>query len=67
MRAAKTLRLFGIKSGVDSAEDHPGAAFARDFANFISAKGIPGMNADADDIAALNAFTDPRDSVFHRQ
>ncbi len=48
------LNLFGEQRGVNAAEDHGGAAFANDPPQFVAAKRIGGVNADADDISLLN-------------
>ena len=55
MRAAETVRLFGIKRRVDAAEDHRRTSRPRDHADFVAAKRVAGVNADADDVARLHA------------
>ena len=49
-------RFFGKQGGVNAAVDDPGAAAARHAADGISAQGIAGVHADADDVAGLNGF-----------
>jgi hypothetical protein len=41
---------------VDAAVDDPGSAFAGDAADFVTAEGVAGMDADADDVAGLDGF-----------
>ncbi len=52
--AAQIERLVGVQRGVDAAEDHDRPSGSREGANLVSAKGIAGVNADADDIAGSN-------------
>jgi hypothetical protein len=40
----------GKQGGVDAAVNDPGALFAGNFADFVAADGVAGMDADADDI-----------------
>ena len=49
------VRFLRIECGVNSAEDDIGAALPSQSANLIPAQGIPRMDADADDISALDA------------
>ncbi len=46
--------LFRKQRGVNSAIDHPGAAAASHAADRVSAQGIAGVDADANDVAGLN-------------
>jgi hypothetical protein len=48
--------LFREESGVNATVDDPGAALASDAADFVAAKGVPSVHADADDIAGLDGF-----------
>ena len=41
---------------MDAAVDDPGSALASDAPDFVSAKGVAGMDADADDVAGLDGF-----------
>ncbi len=41
---------------MDAAVDDPGAARAGDAADLVSAQGIAGMDADADDVAGLDGL-----------
>jgi hypothetical protein len=55
VRAANFQSFFRIECGVNSAEDDKGSALSRQFANLISAQGIPRVDSNANDIAGLDA------------
>ena len=56
MCAAQIERLVGVERGVDAAENHDRPPGSREGANFVSAKGVAGVNTDSDDIAGSNGF-----------
>jgi hypothetical protein len=49
-------RFVRKQRGVNAAIDDPGAAGARHAADRVSAQGIAGVDADADDVAGLNGL-----------
>jgi len=52
--------LLGKEGGVNSAVYDPGAARSRYSSNFVSAQGVAGMDADADDVSGMDAFGNNR-------
>ena len=56
MCAAPLERLLRIERGMDSAEHHPGAPLARRASDLVSSQGVAGVDADADDVAGLDAL-----------
>ena len=50
-----SMGLVGIQRGVDAAEHDARAARAHALPDLVAAKRVAGVNADADDVAGLNA------------
>src|ERR1700693_3634098 len=55
MGSAKFMSFVRVKSCVNAAEYHIGAALACQLADFISTEGVGGVDADANNISSLNA------------
>src|SRR5437867_11579418 len=55
MCAPKFMSFVRVKGCVNAAEHHIGAAFACQFANFISPERVGSVDANTDNIASLNA------------
>jgi hypothetical protein len=56
VRLAAFQSLFREKGGVNAAVDDPCSTGSRQAAHLVAAKGVAGMNTDADDVPGLNAF-----------
>src|ERR1035438_6158342 len=56
MCAAVLKRLLRIKRGMDSPEHNPGAALPSRASHLVSSQGVAGVNANAHDVAWLNAL-----------
>ena len=56
MCPAPLKRLFRIERGMDSPEHDPGAALACRASDLVSSQGVAGVNANADDVAGLDAL-----------
>ena len=54
MRAAQLVRLVGIERGVDAAEHHDRPGLAGGPADLVAPQGVAGMDADADDVPAVD-------------
>ena len=54
MGSAKFVSFVRVKGCVNAAEHHIGAAFACQFADFVSPEGIGGMDANTHNISSLN-------------
>ena len=54
VRAAELVRLLRVERGMNAAEHDPGAALAREPADFVAAQRVSGVDADADHVAGLD-------------
>ena len=54
MAAAEVQRFLRVQRGVDAAVHDERAAVSRDAADLVSAQGVAGVDADADDVARRN-------------
>ena len=57
------MRLIRIECRVNPSEHDPGALSAREPAHFVSAKGVAGVNTDADDVAGVDGCGSSSSSV----
>ena len=55
MSVAQFENFLRIEASVNTTEHHVRAAFPGDAANFITAKRVPGVNADAHNVARMDA------------
>src|SRR5579859_1412431 len=55
VRSAQFSRFFRIQRGMDAAKDHVSATVARNFAEFIAAQSVAGVDADAYNITRSDA------------
>ena len=56
MGTAALAYLLGEQGGVNAAEDHEGAAGTRETAHLVPAKRVGRVNADPDDVAAVDGL-----------